>query len=190
MNRRLTVDSRMLAAAALAAVSALVVLAVTRPEPTTEVLVASAPAAAGTPMGEIDLDTRSVADPTGLVAASTRDEFDGHVLLVDLEEGSPVTQSVLAGPETGTGVDVVGVELTSDAAVHGVLEPGDAVDVYVTSAVDGPIARGVTVVGVFTDGGSLGVGDVGVLLAVDDDLAPLVVAASDGDSIHLVRKGR
>lgn len=189
MNRRLTLDSRMLAAAALAAIAALVVLAVTRPEPTTDVLVAAAPGAAGTPLAALDLGTRPVSDSGGLVSSVDREAMADHVLLVDIEAGTPVVASILADPATGAGVDVIGLELASEAAVHGMLEPGDSVDIYVDTVPDAPVASDVPVVGVFTDGGSLGLGDVGVLLAVDDTLA-LVVAATDGSAIHLVRKGR
>lgn len=189
MMGRLTVDSRMLGAALLAAVAALVVLAMTRPPDTTDVLVAVTPAAAGTRLGDAELTTRPVSDPAGLIPADELTSIADHVLAVDLDVGMPLVMSMLGSPEGAGVVDVVGLELRSDAAVHGVLVPGDSVDVYVTSSPDQPVARSVTVVGVFTDRGSLGVGDVGLLLAVDDELAPIVVGASDAGAIHLVRRG-
>ena len=60
MSRRVNLDSRMLAAAGLAAITALVVLAATRPEPTTDVLVVASPAAAGTPVAALDLEPNTV----------------------------------------------------------------------------------------------------------------------------------
>ena len=188
MMRRLTVDSRMLGAAFLAAIAAVVVLSITRPPETTDVAVVSGPVAAGTRVGEAPLALRPVSDATGLVTATDIEALTDHVLLVSLEAGTPLVRAVLDGPDADA-FDVIGLELESAAAVHGVLAPGDAVDVYLDTDPSQPVATAVTVVGVFADSGSFGTGDVGLLLAVDGELAPIIVGASSGDSIRLVRRG-
>jgi hypothetical protein len=186
---RLAVDSRLLGAGLLAAIAAVTVLVATRPPETTSVVVVADPVAAGTPVHAIELEERPVTDSTGLVPAADLDLFVDHVLLVDLAPGDPVFQSALSAPETASESDVMGVELPSAAAVHGALVAGDEVDVYLVSDPAVPIATSVTVVAALTDGGSLGTGDVGLLLAVDDALAASLVEAISTDSVHLVRSG-
>jgi len=183
------VDSRIIAAALLAAVTAVVVLSATRPPETTDVLVAAAPAAAGTRVSEIQVTTRAVTRAEGLVVAAELKAVADHVLLVDLGTGSPLITDILSSPDVTSATDVIGLELSSDAAVHGILLPGDSVDLYLTTDPGDPVAIGVAVVGVFADSGTLGTGDVGVLLAVDDEIAPIVVRAAAGDAIYLVRRG-
>lgn len=182
-------DSRMLAAAALAAVMAVTVLMATAPSSTVDVLVAATPAAAGSRVDSLELERRAVLDSTGLVPAADLAEVAAHTLLIDLEPGSPLVATAIEDPQGGHGIDVVGLELPSDAAVHGALVAGDEVDVYSTSDPATLIARRVVVVAVLGDGGSLGTGDIGVLLAVDDELAPTLIAAAADDALHLVRRG-
>lgn len=187
--RRLTVDSRMIAAALLATVAAVTVLVATRPAATVDVLVATEPVAAGTPLESVDLVSRGVTVPDGLVLAADSGDLAAHVLVIDLAAGSPIPMTALESPALGSAVDVLGIEIPSAAAVHGALIAGDAVDVYLTTDPESPIARGVVVVDVLVDSSALGTGDIGLLLAVDEALAPMLVEAVAAESVHLVKRG-
>jgi Flp pilus assembly protein CpaB len=187
--RSITVDSRLLGAALLSAVAAAFVLVATRPAPTTAVLVTEVPAAAGTPVEALRLVERSVVDPTGLVPASRWEDVSGAVLAVDVGAGIPLIDSVLL-PSGSSTPDVLGIEIPASAAVHGALAPGDRVDIHLVGAGGELLAGDVPVVAVISDDGTLGTGDVGVLLAMREGLAPLIVEALHGDGLHLVRSGR
>lgn len=189
MTRRFTVDTRLVAAALLAAVAALVVLSLTTPPETVGVAVTEGPIAAGVRLADAELTTRQVVDPSGLVLADELDHLSDHVIGASIGPDAPLPVSLLRGPGDGAAVDVVGLELEAHAGVHGSLEPGDGVDVYVTEPEIALVAGAVPVVDVLVDDGALGAGTVGVILAVDSDLAPSIIAASASGSIHLVRRG-
>lgn len=187
--RHLPVDTRYLAAGILAIVAAAIVMGITEPAPTTEVLELSETAAPGVRLGELVTTTRRVMDPTGLVTADEADDLLDRVLRIPLEAGTPIPTGALATDATPV-VDVIGLELDSARAVHGALEPGDAVDIFTTGddAVE-MVAGAVPVVGVFAETDTLRSGEIGLLLAVDDRLAPLIVGAAATGSMHLVRTG-
>jgi hypothetical protein len=124
-----------------------------------------------------------------LIAAQARSDFGDHVFLVDLESGSPIASGVLAAPQPDGALDLIGIELASAAAVHGAIEPGDSVDLYLLSEGAELIASEVPVMAVYVDQTALGAGDIGLLLGVDDELAPAIAGAADEGSIHLVRTG-
>lgn len=187
--RRLTLDSRMIGAALLATVAAVTVLLATRPPDTVEVVVARAPVAAGTPFASTDLEVRGFGVSDGLVLAADRDSLADHVFTINIPAGSPIPVAALDAPGSGSGIDVLGLEIPSAAAVHGDLVAGDEVDVYITTDPGAPVAQRVAVVGVLIDTSALGTGDVGLLLAVDEVLAPILVEAAAAESVHLVRKG-
>jgi Flp pilus assembly protein CpaB len=179
----------MLGAALLAATAAALVLFATRPPPTTAVLVTDAPAAAGTRIDDLDLSERLVSDASGLVLASDLGAISDAVLAVDLGAGVPIVEAVLAR-DGSSSPDVIGVDLPASAAVHGQLVPGDRVDLHLAGE-DGPLLEErVSVVSVFFEGSALGTGEVGLLLAVDEGVAPRIIDAMHGDGVHLVRVGR
>jgi hypothetical protein len=184
----MTVDSRLLGAALLAAVAALMVLVVTRPPARTPILVTAAPVAAGTRVGVAEFHERSVLDPSGLVAASRLGELGEALLAIDLAAGVPLVEAAIA-LDGASSPDVIGLELDAAAAVHGALVPGDRVDIYPAVSDGSVLASDVTVAGVVVEDQALSTGDVGLLLAVEGDLAALIVDAIHGDGVHLVRRG-
>ena len=183
-------DTRMVAAGALAIVTAAVVAGMTAPPDTTEILVTGEPIAAGARFEDVAIDSREVRDASGLIAAPARSDFGNHVFLVDLEAGSPIVSGVLTDPEPDSTLDLIGIELAPAAAVHGAIEPGDSIDLYLLSGEGAElIASEVPVMAVHRDQQALGAGDIGLLLGVDDDIAPAIAAAVEEGSIHLVRTG-
>jgi hypothetical protein len=136
----------------------------------------------------LDLTARSVPDATGFVLAESREALGDHTLVAALSAGSPLVADILRGPDEVAAADVVGIEVESAAGVHGALVPGDSVDIYVADPVR-RVAEGVQVIAIFSDPGTLGTGDIGLLLEVDDQLAPTVIEAAIERSIHLVLRG-
>ena len=189
MRRTFSVDMRLIAAAALAGIAALIVLGVTAPPERVPVLVAGSPLADGVRLSELDTTSRRVEDPTGLISESAAAELSDHVLSVPLSPGEPILESLLLDPHEENRVDILGLDLEAPAAVQGRLSPGDRVDVYAAGPEVRLIAESVSVVAVERDTGTLGAGDIHILLAVEGDMAGRLIAASGTDSIHLVRRG-
>lgn len=189
MTSRWIVDTRLVAAAALAAVTAAIVFGVTAPPPTVGVLAVTGATPSGVRLADVEVATLQVGDPTGFVPAASAGELGDHVLRIGLEEGSPIVMSALEAPSTARAVDVIGLELGSAAAVHGALAAGDRVDVYLVGESVERIAAGVEVVGIVSDRSSIGPGDVRLLLAVDEELVVHIVSAAAEGAVHLVRRG-
>lgn len=189
MNRGLHIDLRVLAAAGLAAVAALVVLAATSPPARTEVLVAAAPLADRVPLASLEVTIRGVEDPTGLVPAADASRLEGYSLAAPLEEGSPIPSSLLVAPEALQPPDMMGLDLPAAQAVQGEVAAGDRVDVYHAGEEPGLVAADVPVIAAELDSASLGSGQVHLLVAVAGDLALELITAAESGSIYLVRSG-
>lgn len=189
MKGRFQMDARLVGAGLLAAVTALVVLMVTTPPERTAIVVAGSDLPAGVSLGELDLATRRVEDGTGLIDADSIDVLSEHVLRSPLAADSPIPRSLLITPVDERGVDLVGLDLESAAAVHGRLTSGDLVDVYAVAEEAELIAESVAVVDVEVEKTSLGLGRVRLIVAVGGDIGPRLIAANERGTIHLVRRG-
>lgn len=190
MRGRLQVDARLIGAGVTAAAAALLVLVLTSPPVQHPVLALRGPAPAGLTLGELDVETRLVDDRTGLVDADEAEELGRYSLAASMAAGAPIPRSLLIAPESRRGPDLLGLELDSAAAVHGLLRPGDLVDVYSATDDVALIAEGVEVVDVMTEAGALRSNRVRLVVSVDDSLEGPLIAATVSGSIHLVRKGR
>jgi len=188
-------DTRTLIGIGLAASAALLVLWMTRPVPTTPVLVAGADLPAGTPISELDLSIRYTQDPTGMVTGDSPGELSDWVLVAPLAAGEPLIPSLLRPPEVQTTPDLLALDIAQAHAVLGQIDPGDRVDIYAsTSKVGQPtdtrlIASDVYVVDSSVAESSVNDDRVQLLLAVDDELAATLTAAMNGGELDLVRVG-
>ncbi len=191
-----TPDTRTLVGIGLAAVAALLVLWMTRPVPTTPILVAGADLPAGTPISELDLVVRYAQDATGMVTGDSPGELSNWVLVAPLAAGEPLLPSLLRPPEVQTAPDLLALDIARSHAVLGQIDPGDRVDIYAsTSQVGQPsetrlIAASVYVVDASVAESSVNDDRVQLLLAVDDELAATLTAAMNGGDLDLVRVGR
>lgn len=190
MSGRFQLDVRLVGAGILAAATALVVLLLTAPPSLQSVLVTRTAAPGGVPLRSLDVAVREVEDDSGLVLADDAGDLAGHVLVASLGAGAPIPRSLLAAPADRRTPDLLGLELDSSTAVHGLLEGGDTVDVYAAADEVSLIASGVEVIDVMIDSGSLGSGSVELVVAVEGDLAPRLIAAAQAGTMHLVRRGR
>jgi len=189
-----TVDRRMILGAILAAIAALGVLVLTRPPDRIPVLAAGSDLSAGRPLSELDIEVRYVESSSGLVVGDSVGELGEWSLRVPLEDGEPLLASLLLPPELVATPNVIALSLPPQNAVLGKLVAGDKVDVYLTHA-DGfevsqeteLLASSVYIVEAVTSESSGSGGRVNVLLAVDDDLAAQLAAASHSGDIDLVR---
>ena len=188
-------DTRTLIGIGLAAAAALLVLWMTRPIPTTPVLVAGGDLPAGTPISELDLALRYTQDATGMVTGDSPGEISDWVLVAPLVAGEPLIPSLLRPPEVQTTPDLLALAIAQAHAVLGQIDPGDRVDIYAsTSQVGQPtethlIASSVYVVDASVAESSVNDSRVQLLLAVDDELAATLTAAMNGGDLDLVRVG-
>ena len=190
------VNRRTVLGIALAAVAATLVILVTRPAPTVPILVAGADLPAGTPLAELDVGTRHVADTSGLVTGNELGELSTWSLRLPVNEGEPLLPSMLQSPERAAAPDLMSLELDVAHAVLGRLSPGDLVDVYVTTDL-GPatepttelIAGRVHVVDATTGDQAGAARRIALLVAVDVDLAATLTAALHSGELDLVRVG-
>jgi Flp pilus assembly protein CpaB len=188
-------DTRTLVGIGLAAAAALLVLWMTRPVPTTPILVAGGDLPAGTPIAELDVSVRYTQDPTGMVTGDSPGELAEWVLIAPLAAGEPLVPSLLRPPEVRTTPDLLALEIAQAHAVLGQIDPGDRVDIYAsTSEVGQPtetslIASDVYVVDATVAESSVNDDRVQLLLAVDDELAAILTAAMNGGDLDLVRVG-
>jgi Flp pilus assembly protein CpaB len=187
-------DRRAIVGVLLAAVAAGIVLTLTRPAPTTPILVAGSDLPAGTPLGELDLDVRRVGSPEGLVVGDSVGDLSDWVLRVPVSEGEPIVPSLLLPPEVLAAPDAFALTLDRAHAVQGRIAPGDLVDVLVTTpdTNDTPpstttVAEAVYVLDVDVGDEGFDADRVAVLLAVDTDLASVLANAREVGTIDLVR---
>jgi len=190
-------DRRTALGLGLALVAGILVFSITRPPATIPVLVADGPLPAGIPLGDLPVGVRRVADAAGLVAEDAAADLEGWTLAAPLAAGEPLLPSLLRSPERGVRPFVLALSLERDRAVLGELQAGDLVDVYVTVTGDaGPpearrAAEAVYVVAVGAPvSGLAGEARVDLLLAVDDALAAVLVAARAQGDLDLVRVSR
>ena len=190
------VDRRTLLGIGLAAAVAVLVLLITRPAPTAAVLVAGSDLPAGTPLGSLEVGVRQVSDTEGLVTGDSLGELSDWSLKLPVNAGEPLLPSMLQPPQVAAASDLLAIELDAARAVLGRLFAGDQVDVYYT-ATPAPgaapttvrIAESVFVVEATLTESSVGAGRVDLLLAVDDDLAATLTAATHSGDLDLVRVG-
>lgn len=197
MRGRPGLDRRTLLGGALAVGAAVLVIVITRPAPTTGVLVAAADLAAGVPLGTQAVEVRRTGTPDGLVVAEDPTSFAQWALSAPLDAGEPIPASLLVPEARLLHPDVVAMALDEDHAVLGILRTGDLVDVYLTSPgeegepVTEPVARRVFVVDVGEGSEGLGASQAArLLLAADGDLAATLVHAMRSGDVDLVRVGR
>jgi len=187
------VDRRTLLGVALAALAATLVLVLTRPTATVPVLVAGSDLPAGTPLGELDVTVRRVADPTGLVEGTGIGELSQWQLRTPLQAGEPLLSSLLEPPAMAAASSTMALSLDATHAVLGRISPGDRIDLYLTNAEPGAtptstlLAQDVFVIDVQHRSTPGGGERVDLLLAVDDELAGVVSAAAHSDSLDVVR---
>jgi len=189
-----SIDRRKVAGGILAAIAALGVLQVTKPPDRIPVLVAGAALEAGRPLSDLDIVVRHVATAEGMVVGDSVGDLADWSLRVPLAEGEPLVASLMQPPELVTSPNVIALSLAAENAVLGRLVAGDKVDVYVTSAADFDsepttelLARSVYIVEAVVSESSVDRGRVNVLLAVDDELAARLAAASHDGEIDFVR---
>lgn len=190
-----TVDRRTIVGIGLAALAAALVLVVTRPAPTYPVLVAGTDLPAGTPLSEVDLDVRRIADPGGLVQGTEPGELADWTLKVPLAAGEPLLTSLLQPPQVLSAPDLLALDIEAAHAVLGRLVAGDLVDVYLTSgsgvepAATRLVASDVFVVEAHLVEAGGGRDRVELLVAVDDRLAAELATAARSGQLDLVRVG-
>lgn len=189
-------DRRTMLGIGLAAAVAVLVLLITRPAPTTAILVAESDLPAGTPLESLDISVRQVSDSEGLVAGDTLGELSEWSLKIPIAGGEPLLPSMLQPPEVAAASNLLAIELEAAHAVLGQLFAGDQVDVYYTATpapgeipATARIAEAVFVVDATLTESSIGAGRVDLLLAVDDDLAATLTAATHTGDLDLVRVG-
>lgn len=186
MNRA-RLDLRLVAAAGLALIAGLVVLSLTQPPERISVLVAAEALPAGVPFESLALREEAVEPLHGLVPSDRSSDLTGWSLSVPIEKGAPLTESVLS-PPPGSLPDLIAVTLEPGHAVQGRLVAGDAVDIYVTDdSGTRLLAESVAVIAAEIGSGGLAGGDVALLVAVDELLAPELVSAMRTAEIDLVR---
>jgi hypothetical protein len=187
-------DRRTLLGLLLAVGAGALVLVLTRPAPTTAVLVAEGPLPAGIPLGDLPVGVRRVSDADGLVAADSPAGLADWTLAAPLAAGEPLVPSLLRAPERRDRPDVLALSLQRDQAVLGELQTGDLVDVYVTGdGLEGPPVARLVAADLYVvtagpaPGGIAGSERIDLLLAVDDFLAAALVGARHEGDIDLVR---
>lgn len=186
---------RTLIGVGLAALAALLVLVVTRPPATVPILVAGADLPAGTPLAELQIDARPVADAGGFVAGDEIGDLADWVLAVPIAEGEPLVPSLLRPSVALSAPDVLAIELDAGHAVLGQLSGGDRVDVYATSSSPGApaettlIATSLYVIEARTTESNAGPDRIELLLAVDRTSARALSNAMHAGEVDLVRVG-
>jgi Flp pilus assembly protein CpaB len=188
------VDRRTLTAAGLAALAALLVLALTRPVSEVDVLVASRPIAAGTPLSADSVTSRRMVSAEGLVAGDSIGELDGWLLEATIAPGEPILRSQLVDPEGSTTPSALSVSLPEAHAALGSVQAGDLVDIYVTwpqvageARLTELLVAGVSVLETRPSDEPGGRRSIDILFAVDDELAPLIARGHRVGELDLVR---
>ena len=179
----------------LAAIAAILVLVATQPPERTPVLVAGVDLPAGVPLGELDLEVRYVEGAEGHVVGDEVGELADWSLTYPLAAGEPLIGSALRPPAMKTTPHMLAMSLPPQNAVLGRLAAGDAVDIYLTvTEGEAPIeadriAESVYVVEASVSESPGSMGDVELILAVDDERARGLTAAARTGRIDLVRVG-
>lgn len=188
--RRLQIDLRLVVAAALALVTGVGIHMVTRPQPSTPILIAAVDLPPGVPLDELATEVRAMPPHPGLVPAAAADELANHTLAVPLAAGDPLLASLLVAPP-GTRPDVAALTLDRSHAVQGELTAGDRIDIYVSDpAGSSLLAQNVLVVSASTASGGFDDGTVALLIAVDRPLALRLLEAMQTAQLDLVRRTR
>lgn len=190
-------DRRTLLGVGLAALAAVLVLTVTRPDPRHPVLVAESDLRPGVPLAEQDVGVREVASPDGLVAGNELGELGEWTLAHPLAAGEPLVPSLLAPPQLQTAPNLFALAVEQTHAVLGRLSAGDHIDIYVTWPATGgePARTELLASDVYVTEARLadqslgGRSQVELLLAVDDSLAAGLASAVRTGELDLVRRG-
>ncbi len=188
-------DRRYLIGGILAGLSAILVLIVTQPAARTPVLVAGSDLAAGTPLAGLDVDVRWVENPEGLVQGDSVGELADWSLVIPLTAGEPILASAIRPPEVAAAPHVFAMAIPSQHAALGRISSGDRIDVYLTESggLDTRpdtvlVASNVYVVAVEISERAGGDPVVSMLVAVDDELAPILAGAIHAGTIDVVRR--
>jgi len=189
------VDRRYLIGGLAAALATILVLIITTPPTRTSVLVAGGDLPAGAALSGLEIGTRQVNDAEGLIEGTTLGELAEWSLVVPLREGEPLLASTLRPPEMVAAPQAMGVSLPAAHAVLGRLDAGDVVDVYLTpnASPGGPspvatrIAQRVYVIDAAESASPGAMGRIDVLLAVDEEITPVLAAGARDGTIDLVK---
>jgi len=189
------IERRKLLGIGLAALAALLVLNLTRPPPTISVLVAASDIPSGQPLDRGMVTTREVASSNGLVEGSGLGDIEGWTVGVSLSAGEPLLPSLLRPPELLSAGNLISIGVERSHAVLGLVTTGDSIDVYVTwpSSIDETpitelLASDVFVVETSMDERSgISLGEVSLVLAVDDTLAAALAKASRSGELDIVQ---
>jgi len=189
-----SIDRKRAIGIVLAAITAVLVLLLTRPPDRIPTLVASTDIAPGHALTADDVTIRYVESAEGLVEGASLGDLASWSLRAPIAEGEPLVPSLLQPPELLANPNVIALSLDESHAVLGRLVPGDRVDVYLTAGnglADDPttqlIATNVYVVEARTGGDGLDADSVNLLLAVDEDLAQVIAGAGRSGAVDLVR---
>jgi Flp pilus assembly protein CpaB len=188
-------DRRYLIGGILAGLAAILVLMVTHPPERTPVLVAGSDLVAGTPLAALDVGVRWVENPEGLVQGDSIGELGDWSLTIALAAGEPILASTIRPPEVVDAPHVFALALPSQHAALGRISSGDRIDIYLTSsggfdtsAATVLVASEIYVVAVESSERAGGDPVVSMLLAVDDELAPILANAIHSGTIDVVRR--
>ena len=188
-----SIAPRTLIGVGLAAVAALLVLIVTRPPATVPILVAGSDLPAGTPLAELQIDARHVADADGFVVGDEIGELGDWVLAAPIGAGEPLIPSLLRPSAALSAPDAIAIRLDAGHAVLGQLSGGDRVDIYATTSSPGApaethlIATAVYVLEARTAESNAGPSRIELLLAVDRTTAMALTNAMHAGEVDLVR---
>lgn len=188
-------DRRYLIGGILAGLSAILVLMATQPPARTPVLVAGSDLASGTPLVALDVGVRWVENPEGLVQGDSVGELGDWSLAIPLAAGEPILASAIRPPEVAEAPHVFSMALPSQHAALGRISSGDRIDLYLTTSsgfdtrpVTVLVASNVYVVAVESSERAGGDPVVSMLLAVDDELAPILAGAVHAGTLDVVRR--
>ncbi len=188
-------DKRTLTAVGLAGVAAFVVLGLTRPEASVGVLVAAQDIPAGAVLDAGSVTSRQMGTADGLIAGTDVGELEGWALATGVEAGEPLLASLLVDPLAALRPPSLSISIPETHAALGSVIAGDSVDIYVTwpSTSSEPrhtelLAAGVLVLEARpAEDAIAGRRELELLLAVDDNLAPLIAGGHRIGDLDLVR---
>lgn len=186
-------DRRFVVAGLLAAVSAVVVLVLTRPPERTPVIVAAADLPAGHVLEASDVAVRYVEDRTGFVVGDSIGELAGYSLAVPMSQGEPLLASIVRSPERVAAASSMSLAVPIERAALGRLAAGDHIDIYMTtSEMSGEARTDLAAHDVYLidamvadEPGSRD--EVWLLIAVDEQLARQLTTASHAGSLDVVK---
>lgn len=188
-------DKRTLTAVGLAALAAFIVLGLTRPDESVGVLIAADDIPAGAALDAGSVTSRQMATADGLIPGTSVGELEGWALASGVAAGEPLLASLLVDPSAAPRPSSLSISIPETHAALGSIVAGDAVDIYVTwpSTASEPRGTELLAAGVLVlearqaENAVAGRRELELLLAVDDDLAPLIAGGHRIGDLDLVR---